>query len=371
MGRLDDPARPEPRAVSLRGVVEAMLIAAVTSGLTYVLAARRDPSGTDSAAGHAPAIGPGRGRGARHPGEIPARGWRDILRRTFAEFNADHITVIAGGVTFSVLLAIFPALAAFVALYGLVADVDTIPHQLEMLGAVLPSATVNFVGEQMTRLAHAKHGGLSLALIFGVLLSFWSANGAMKALFVGLNVAYEEKEKRGLIRLNIITLVFTFGLIVFFALTMAALAADAVVARFVGPGPGAIVSLARWPLLLVAFGGGIALLYRYGPSREHARWRWISWGSTAATVLWLAASLLFSLYTSKFSHYDKTYGSLGAVVGLMIWIWISAIIVLLGAELNGEIEQQSGVDTTTGPPLPAGRRGAAIADKVGNPVARR
>jgi membrane protein len=333
----------EARPRALAGVAAIVITALVASGATYVLTAAdrsRRVAPADPAPDATGAIG--RGRGARDPGDIPARGWRDILKRTFLAFTSDHITVIAGGVTFSVLLAIFPALAAFVGLYGLVANVDDIPGQLHTLGAVLPSDTVKFLGGEMTRLAHANHGGLSLALVFGVLLSFWSANGAMKSLFVGMNVAYDQTERRGLITLNLTTLAFTLGLVVFFALSMTVLAADAVVARFVGPGPGRVVAFARWPLLLIGFGGGLTLLYRYGPSREHARWRWVSWGSAAATVLWLAASLLFSFYTSRFSHYDRTYGSLGAVVGLMIWIWLSAIIVLLGAELNGEIERQVG-----------------------------
>jgi membrane protein len=337
---MDRNDEADPRGAP--GVATIMLTAAVAGGITYVLTAAANRS-EGAAAGaefdHSPSS---RGGGARHPGDIPARGWRDILRRTFTAFNADHITVISGGVTFSVLLSIFPALAAFVALYGLVANVQDIPGQIGTLRAVLPSDAVRFIGGQMVRLAEARHRGLSLALIFGVLLSFWSANGAMKALFVGMNVAYEAKETRGVIRLNLTTLAFTLGLMVFSILAVAALAADALIARLAGPTAGLVVTFARWPFLLAAFGGGLSLLYRYGPSREHARWRWVSWGSAAATVLWLVASLAFSLYTSKFSHYDRTYGSLGAVVGLMIWIWISAIIVLLGAELNGEIEHQVG-----------------------------
>lgn len=328
-------------------VAEIMVAATVASSFTYLLTAadRSRPVKVNAAALTTTSRAGDRGTGAAHPGQIPARGWRDILKRTLAAFAADHIMVIGGGVTFSVLLAIFPAMAAFVSLYGLVADVDDIPRQLQTLGAVLPSAAVKFIGGEMMRLAQAGHGGLSLGLIFGVLLSFWSANGAMKALFVGLNVAYEENERRNFIKLNLLTLVFTFGLMIFFAVTVAALAADAVVARLMGPAAGSIVAFARWPLLLLAFGGGLSLLYRYGPSRRHAQWRWVSWGSVAATILWLAASLAFSFYTSKFSHYNQTYGSLGAIVGLMIWIWISAIIVLLGAELNGEIEHQAGNPT--------------------------
>ncbi len=320
----------------LTGFVEAAMVAAIAGGLSFLAAG-------EPRAAPAPVrlTGLYRGRGARSPAGIPARGWRDILRRTWTGFNDDHIVVIAGGVTFSVLLSIFPALAAFVALYGLVADVDRIPHQLQMLSAVLPSATVKFMGGEMLRLAHTRHGGLSLAAVLGVLLSLWSANGAMKALFIGMNVAYERDERRGIVKLNIMTLTFTLGLVVFLALTFAALAADAVVARLAGPEAGVLVAFARWPLLLVAFGFGLALLYRYAPCRAHTRWRWISWGSGAATVSWLTASLLFSFYTSRFSHYDKTYGSLGAVVGLMVWIWISAIVVLTGAELNAEIERQA------------------------------
>ena len=351
--------------VTLGDLVEAGLVAAITAATTYILAAE------PRAANSTQPLNDGRGRLATHPGDIPARGWRDVLKRTWSDFNTDHITVIAGGVTFSVLLAIFPALGAFVALYGLVANVDDIPGQLQTLSAVLPSDAVKFLGGEMTRLAQARHGGLSLTLVFGLLLSFWSANGAMKSLFVGMNVAYEEKEKRGFVKLNLITLGFTLGLVFFLILTTAALGADAIVAKLVGPQAGLIVSLARWPLLVVAFGGGLAILYRYGPSREHARWRWVSGGSLVATALWLVASLLFSLYTSRFSHYDRTYGSLGAVIGLMIWIWISATIVLFGAELNGEIEHQTSVDTTTGAPLGRGQRGAAMADKVGYAAAKR
>ncbi|MGI8841562.1 MAG: YihY/virulence factor BrkB family protein, partial [Caulobacteraceae bacterium] len=293
------------------------------------------------------AAGPNRGRGARDPAQIPLRGWKDVLVRLWSEFNADNITIIAGGVTFSVLLAIFPALGAFVALYGLVGDVNDVPRQLQVIGVILPHDMVKFIGGEMIRLARARGGGLSLALIGGLVISFWSANGAMRTFMVGLNVAYEEKEKRGFIGATLTSLAFTIGLLVFAMGTLVALGASSVVAAFLGKDAEFLFNLARWPLLVLAFAGGLSLLYRFGPSREAARWRWITWGSALATVLWLLASVAFSFYASRFAHYDRTYGSLGAVVGLMVWIWLSAIIVLAGAELNAELEHQTAIDTTT------------------------
>ncbi len=329
--------RPPPRG----GVIEAALTAAIVGLGVYVFT---NPRG-GAQSGRPDVSSSASGAGARSPAGIPAKGWRQILARTWREFNQDHITVIAGGVTYSVLLALFPALGAFVALYGLVADVNDIPRQIESLRAVLPSAAVSFVGGEMTRLARAQHGGLSLALGAGLLISFWSANGAMRAFFVGLNVAYEAEEKRSVVHLTLISLGFTLGMIFFLFVVSLAMAAGAAT-PFLGPQVGQLVSYGRWPLLVLAFVGALALLYRYGPSRPHTRWRWVSAGSIVATFLWLIASLLYSLYTAKFSHYDKTYGPLGAVVGLMIWVWLSAVIILFGAELNSEIEHQAALGKT-------------------------
>lgn len=308
--------------------------------------------------------GPDRGRWAVSPGKIPLRGWKEVLLRTWREFNEDNITIIAGGVTFSILLAIFPALGAFVALYGLVGNIDDVPRQIQVLGVLLPPDMLKFVGGEMVRLARARSGGLSIALIIGLVISFWSANGATKALMVGLNVAYEEREKRGFFRCTATSLLLTLGLLVFAAATVVALGAGSVVSAFLGEGVGRVIDLARWPLLVVAFAGCLAVFYRFGPSREMARWRWITWGSAAATTLWLLASLAFSFYVGRFAHYDRTYGSLGTVIGLMVWIWLSALIVLLGAEMNAELEHQTAVDSTTGRPLPMGARGAKMADSV-------
>ncbi len=333
----------------------AALVAIILGGL-----------GTDRArsGGPAPVAGNNRGRLADGPTRIPLRGWKDVLLRTWREFNQDNITIIAGGVTFSILLAIFPALGAFVAIYGLVGDVHDVPRQIQVLSAVLPHDMVKFIGEEMVRLARARGGGLSLALIGGLLISFWSANGAMKAVMVGLNVAYEEREKRGFVKFTLTAFAFTVGLFIFAAATLVALGAGSFVGAFVGKDIEFVVNVARWPFLFLAFAGCLSILYRFGPSREMARWRWITWGSAGATALWLLSSLAFSFYLGRFAHYDRTYGSLGTVIGLMVWIWLSATIVLAGAEMNAELEHQTAIDSTTGGPLPLGARGATMADTV-------
>ena len=308
---------------------------------------------------------PGRGRAAESPQDIPARGWRDIFSRTSREFNSDRIPAVAGGVTFFGLLAVFPGLAAFVSLYGLFADVKAAREQLRLLAGLVPRDALNFMGEQMIRLAGDEAPKLGLAFAFSLLLSLVSANAGMKALFDGLNIAYEEREKRSLIKLNLISLGFTLAALVFLLTAFAAVVAVPIALALVGLKGVGLMAVLRWPLL---FGGAVLALevfYRYGPSRERAQWRWITCGSVAGAGLWLAASMAFSFYVSHFAHYDRTYGSLGAAVGFMSWMWLSIIVVLAGAELNAEIEHQTAVDSTTGEPQVMGKRGARMADTLG------
>jgi membrane protein len=307
----------------------------------------------------------GRGRHASNPAGIPMRGWGDILARAWKEFQEDHITLVAAGVTFYSLLAFFPGLAAFVALYGLFADVADARDQLQVLAFVLPPDTVRFVGDQMIRVAAAHSSGLSVAFVSGLLLSLWSANGAAKALFLGLNIAYEEEERRGFVRLTATSLAFTLGLLAFFILMIAAAVAVPAAMVLLGYQAEQLVRVALWPGLALAIWLAVTLLYRYGPSRERARWRWVSWGAGAVTLIWIAASSLFSIWLAGFAHYDRAYGPLGAVIGFMMWTYLSAVIVLAGAELNAEMEHQTGRDTTTGPALPLGARGAQMADTMG------
>ncbi len=307
---------------------------------------------------------PGRGREAEAPQDIPPRGWTDILWRTWKEYNDDQIPRVAAAVTFFGLLALFPGMAAFVAFYGLFADVADMQQHLALMAGVMPRDVLKFVAEHMVRIAGQHEGGLSLAFAGTLALSIWSANAGMKALFQGLNIAYDEREKRNLVRLNLISLVFTVGAIVFLLLAIAAVAILPMLFSLARLDPG-VFGVLRWPVLLVAMMLALAVIYRFGPSREHARWRWVTPGSVVAALLWVAGSLLFSWYLANFAHYDRTYGSLGAAVGVMTWLWLSSIIVLVGAELNSEIEHQTAKDSTTGPPQPLGARGATMADTVG------
>lgn len=307
----------------------------------------------------------GRGRTAQSPKDIPARGWKDILLRTKDEFVQDQIPLISAGVTFYTLLALFPGMAAFVALYGLFADVHDAQRQLATLSFVLPPASLKFIGEQMIRLAASDKGGQSFAFIVGLLASIWSANGAVKSLMTGLNIAYEEEERRSFVRKTLISLGFTLGFLAFMLATIAVLAAPAAIERFVGAHAATVFRWITYPALLAAVTLGLALLYRFGASRDPVRWRWISWGSVGVILFWVLASVLFSLYVGNFAHYDKTYGSLGAVVGFMMWIYLSVVVFLAGAELNSEIEHQTAVDTTVGAPKPLGYRRAKMADTVG------
>jgi membrane protein len=313
---------------------------------------------------------PARGRQADKPSEIPAKGWKDILLRTFKEFSEDQIPMISAGITFYTLLAMFPALAAFVSLYGLFADVAEAQRHLQLLSVVLPADTVTFLGEQMLRISQSHEGGLSFAFATGLLLSLWSANGAMKAMITGLNIAYDETEKRKFVAKTLASLSFTLGFLVFGIVAFGVVAAVPALEAFIGKSAAALFGWIAWPLMLAVLGGALALLYRFGPSRDRVEWRWLSWGSGVALLLWLAGSVAFSTYVANFANYEKTYGSLGAVVGFMTWIWLSAQVILLGAELNSEIEHQTAKDTTVGPDKPLGERGATMADTVGAPQGR-
>ena len=295
------------------------------------------------------------------------RGWKDILVRTYGELGEDRVIAIAAGVTFYVLLAIFPAIAALVSLYGLFADPQTIGAHLKDAGAVLPGGAVDIIGEQINSLV--AQGGKTLGVTFftGLAISLWSANAGIKALIDALNVVYGEKEKRGFFKLNALSLTFTVGIIAFTLLAMGAMVALPIVLDQVGLGrlTEVLIKLARWPVMFLAAALVIALLYRYGPSRDTAKWRWVSWGSALAAIVWIVASILFSWYAANFGSYNKTYGSLGAAIGFMTWIWISTIVILVGAELDAEMEHQTARDTTEGKPRPLGARGARMADTIG------
>ena len=304
----------------------------------------------------------GRGRRARAPWRIPWRGWKDILWRVYRRLNDDRLLAVAAGVVFFGLLAIFPAITAFVSLYGLFADPSKINSQLSMASGILPGGAIDILHEEIRRLTSAKGAGLSAGFVFGLLFALWSANSGMKAVIDALNVAYGEKEKRSFVRLNLVSLMMTLAAIVSLLLGIGAVVVAPIVLGVLGLGG---VSGALIGILLVLVITGLAAVYRYGPSRREARWQWLSVGSVGAAIVWLVASVLFSWYIANFGTYNVTYGSLGAAIGMMMWMWISAIVVLLGAEFNAEIEHQTARNSTVGPDKPLGERGAVMADTVG------
>jgi membrane protein len=310
-----------------------------------------------------------RGRHAKMPSDIPAKGWKDIFLRVYGNIGDHRILALAAGMTYYSILAIFPALAALVSIYGLFSDPGSIAKHLDEISGFVPGGAVDVAREQLTRVATKGDRTLGLTFAVGLAISLWSANAAMKSLFDTLNIVYGEQEKRGFVKLNAISLVFTVTAIAFVLIALGAVVAVPVILNYMWLSDitELVIRWARWPALFVAVALALACLYRFGPSREAPRWRWLTWGSVVATLLWVAASALFSWYAANFGTFNETYGSLGAAVGFMTWLWISAIVILLGAELNAEMEHQTARDTTTGSPKPMGARGAKMADTVGAP----
>jgi membrane protein len=315
-------------------------------------------------------LAPGRGRFAASPSEIPSKGWKDILLRVYRDIGEHRILALAAGVTYYTILAIFPALAALVAVYGLFSDPASISKHLDQAAGVVPDGAIEIGREQLTRVASNGSQALGLTFVIGLAISLWSANAAMKSMFDTLNIVYGEEEKRGFLKLNAISMAFTLAAIAFVLLLLGAVVMLPVVLnyRWLSDSADLLLRMVRWPAMFVVVAFALACIYRFGPSRRAPRWRWISWGSVAATILWIVASALFSWYASNFGTFNETYGSLGAAIGFMTWLWISAIAILLGAELNAEMERQTARDTTQGPAKPMGTRGAQVADTLGAAV---
>jgi membrane protein len=277
------------------------------------------------------------------------RQWMGVLLRVWEDIGKDRVFALAGGVAYYCLLALFPAIAALVALYGLFADPTTIVTHLDGLSGVLPNGGIEILRDELTRVSESGNRVLSITFLTGLIVSLWSANAGMKALFDALNIAFKVEEKRGFIKLNAISLAFTLGGIGFAISALSAIVVVPVLLNYVGLGSvtGILLRLLRWPVLLVTITLWLSLIYWHGPGRKEPRWHWITLGSASAATLWLIASLLFSWYAGSFGSYNKTYGSLGAVIGFMVWMWISVIVVLLGAELDAETERRP-VSQSTG-----------------------
>ncbi len=309
----------------------------------------------------------GRGRDADSPEQISALGWQDVLWRVLWSISADRVLSTSGGVAFFALLAVLPGVTSIVSLYGLFADASTIGNHLTILAGILPGGVLAVISDQIILLARQPNETLGAAFTIALLVALVSANSGVAALFDALNVVYGEQEKRSLVRFYATTFLFTLAGIAFLVMAISAVVVLPLILKFVGSATTseALLSFLRWPLLLVTLTVSLGFIYRYGPSRREARWRWVSWGSIIAAVLWIAASMLFSWYVATFDSYNKLYGSLGAAIGFMIWLWISAVVVLLGGELNAEMEHQTARDTTQGARRPLGSRGAMMADHLG------
>lgn len=308
-----------------------------------------------------------RGREAGRPGEIPPAGWLDILRRVWSNIGRHDLSVLSAGIAFNEFFALFPALAAGISLYGLVADPAQVERLLGTLSGVLPGDVAKLVSDQLHGLTGASHRSLGLSLLVSLAVALWGATRGVKGLISGLNIAYGEPEARGFVGLNAIALGLTFGAIVFglVALTLVAAVPPLLHLLPLGDGLRSLLSALRWPLLAAFALVGLAVVYRVAPSRRGARWRWVSWGAVAAAALWLVGSGLFSLYAARFGDFNKTYGSMAAVAVTLLWFQLTSFVVLLGAVLDAEMEHQTRRDTTTGPEQPMGRRGARMADTVG------
>lgn len=307
------------------------------------------------------------GREATSPLTIPPRGWWDVAMRIKDAIGRDHLALTAAGVAFYGLLAIFPAIAAAVSLWGLLASPSGIEAEIAGATSMLPAEAGGIITDQVKAIAATAGTGISFATGFGLLFALWSASKGIKAMMEGLNIIYDERERRGFLRLGVTAILLTFGAILVALLALGAILVVPIAIAALGL-DGAIgdnVTMMRWPILALVVLFALAILYRIAPSRRQARWQWVSLGAVVATALWIAASVGFSLYVAHFGNYNETYGALGGVIILLMWLWLSAFVVLLGAELNAELEHQTERDSTIGDTREMGQRGARMADTVG------
>jgi membrane protein len=310
----------------------------------------------------------GRGRFADNPAKLGKHGWRDVLVRSWHEMDRDNLSLIAAGVAFYGLLGMVPGLAALVSLYGLIADPGDVARFIESISIFLAPEIVKLLSDMLQSVAANSNAKLGFSFLFSLALALWSAKAAASAMMTAMNVAYDEHELRGFIGRTLTALAMTLGAVLFMITALVLVAAIPIALNFMWwlPQPMRnLIGLGRWPLLALLLMIALSAMYRFAPSRARAQWRWVSWGAVIATFAWMIVSIGFSAYVSNFASYDKTYGSLGAVVVLLMWFYLSTLIVLMGAELNAEIEHQTAIDTTTGMPLPMGIRGAVMADTLG------
>src|SRR3954451_10081932 len=306
---------------------------------------------------------------AEKPTHIPARGWVQIVKRAWAENKADNMPIIGAGVAFFAFLALFPALIATISLYGLVASPETVSRQIQSLSDQLPTEAQTLLSTQLNNIVDNSSGALTVSLIISILAALWSAAGGTGNLITAVNLAYDEVETRSFVKRKALALGLTFGAIIFvlITITLSAVVPSLRNALPLGIAGTILAQVVRWGLLLGVMAGALSVLYRVAPDRDAPKFRWVSLVSVVVTVLWAIVSLLFSLYVDDFGSYDKTYGAIAGVIVMMLWLQLTAFLVLLGAEINSEAEHQTAADTTEGEPVPMGQRDATMADELPDP----
>ncbi len=306
-----------------------------------------------------------RGRSAEKPTEIPKRGWIDIALRVKAEVAEDRASFVSAAVAFYILMGLVPTLGVVVSLYGLVADPSDVTRQVKELGGLVPPDALKLIDTELTRVASSDKAA-GIGAIIAILIAIWGGSKAMDALVTAMNIAYGERDRRGFIKSKLVGLGLTLGAAVFIVVAVGLLVVTPIALNFLGLGRFAegFIAFVRWPILFAIATVAISTLYRFGPDRKDAKWRWVTPGSLVATALWVLASAGLSYYAVNFSDYSASYGSLGAIVLLLLWFYLTGFAIILGAELNSEMELQTAKDTTTGFPKPMGRRGAYVADNL-------
>ncbi len=311
------------------------------------------------------------GGDAKSPWHLPFAAWKAVLVRTFSQTGQDNIGLVAAGVAFYGFLAMVPLLGTMVLTYGFIAAPETVLKNMQQMTSVVPADAAKLIGEQLMNVVKTSGGKKGIGILVALAIALYGARNAAAAIVTALNIAYEEKETRGFVRLTLLTLGITAAAVVVAIVAMIAVGALGHLESLIPWAPGVVVvvgKLLSYLLLLLVGAAGAATLYRYGPDRAQAVWSWITPGSLLAAVTWLLLTGGFGFYVAKFGSYNATYGSLGAVVVFLTWIYLSSYLLLIGAELNAELERQTSRDTTTGPAMPPGQRGAVVADtQTGQP----
>lgn len=306
------------------------------------------------------------GRDAAQPSNIPLRGWIQVAKRLWQRIGRDNLTLVAAGVAFYAMLALFPAIASMIAIYGLVFDPAEAGQQIDYFRGILPDEAFDIVAAQFTEVAAGSGKKQGVGAAMAIALSLWSSAKGARSLITALNIAYDERETRNLIRQNIAALMLTAFFIILAIAGLSVILLIPLILELFGLGIWTewLMATLRWPLIMFIALFALAWTYRYGPSRRNARWRWVIPGVVLAVVLWVLAAYLFSLYVNQLANYSATYGSVGAIVVLLMWFYVSAFVIILGAELNAELERQTAQDTTWHGEQPMGQRGAYVADNL-------